>query len=181
MAQSATFGERSAQEALVLPEVVGFLERRPGTVHVVPATAEQQRQDDVDLVWTRSIDGTHVERTVEVKVDSQVASTGNFAYETISNELRATPGCFIRTKSYWFLYVCATTMTVWAVETERVQRWFAAEMAKRKSRFRQFQTYTEVNGQYYATLGRLVPVRDFEHGLRNQFVRECLLPRSSND
>jgi hypothetical protein len=162
---SATFQQRQSQEDLAMFAVAEYLAAKDGTTYVMPATIEQQKNDDIDLVWARVVRGQEVERTVEVKVDSYVHKTGNFAFETVSNESKTTPGCFLRTKAYWFIYVCSTNMVAWIMPTQAVQDWFLRELATQPNRFRLFETSTKVNGSYYNTLGRLVPSIEVEQAL----------------
>ena len=149
-----------------MPLIATYLMAKPGTINVWDATPEQQRNDDIDLIWERDVAGENVTRSVEVKVDSQIVRTRNFAFETISNELYQTPGCFLRSQAHWFIYACAETLSAWVMPMSVVREWFIDEVTASPNRFRHFETFTKVNRDiYYCSIGRLVPVADLEYGL----------------
>lgn len=158
-----------------MPLVARYLAEKPGTINVWDATLEQQQRDDIDFVWERDVAGKNVSRSVEVKVDSQIVRTHNFAFETISNELYQTPGCFLRSQAHWFIYACAETLSAWVMPMSVVREWFIAEVTASPNRFRHFETFTKVNqGIFYCSIGRLVPVADLEHALGN-LVQKVML------
>jgi hypothetical protein len=175
MASIVTFKDRMATEAIMLPAVVDYLRSKEGSIEVIGASAEEQRADDIDLHWTRLVDGESVRRSVEVKVDTMMNRTGNFAFETISNELRLSVGCFMRSQAYWFAYVCAETRTMWAMEMTAVRDWFITTHTEQPLLFAPFQTFTKVaNGVHYSTFGRLVPVAVLEKGMAGRFTKVIL-------
>lgn len=149
-----------------MPLVTNYLLRQEATISVVTAPTEMQKSDDIDLIWSHVVGGHEIETTVEVKIDTQAHNTYNFAFETVSNETRSTPGCFLRTKAELFYYLWAGSGDLWRMKTEPTRRWFLAEMSSRPKRFRTFETTTRVaNGVFYSSYGRLIPLTDLKAGL----------------
>jgi hypothetical protein len=175
MSGMATFNERLVTEASMLASVADYLRSKENTLSVVPATVEQQKTEDIDFIWTRSISGEPVERSVEVKVDTMIHRTGNFAFETISNELRLSVGCFMRSQAHWFAYVSNETRTMWVMEMKAVRDWFITTHTEQPRLFQPFQTFTKVaDGIHYSTFGRLVPVEVLEKGMTGRFSKVTL-------
>ena len=157
----ASFEERQEIETAHVKTIYDYLYKRPETVGLTPASVEVQKKEDIDFFWLRA-NATKVEETgVELKVDTQGHETGNFAFETVSNETRGTLGCFLRTNSDLFFYYLVGSGELWVMETRKIQQWFLSEMKKTPNRFRPFETYTKLDdGTCYSSYGRLVPIED---------------------
>jgi site-specific DNA-methyltransferase (adenine-specific) len=117
VADQATFRERQLLAWIGTVIVERYLRALPGTVDVVNVedNPDYQRRD-VDLLW-RVMEGDAVrERRIEVKVDRYIApddttpstfarrDTGHFALETVSNDGRGSPGCFLYTTAHDLYY-----------------------------------------------------------------------------
>ena len=168
----ATFGQRSKTEAEMMPRVEAYLWGRPNTVSVDTAPVELQKAEDIDLLWGRRTKGGDTTTTVEVKVDTQIHKTGNFAFEVVVDLLKPKRGCIIRTTSDYLFYVCASTGKMWAMRTPAFQAWFIDEItsiAKLGTRKRRWQITTTnsamSNGRYYTSVCYLVPEADLIKGL----------------
>ena len=173
----ASFEERQQIENNYMKEVIDYVLSRSDTVKVDVADVPLQKRDDVDLIWHKTNSSVS---TIEVKIDAQAHKTGNFAFETISQELKATPGCILRTKSNYFYYYWAGSADLWRMETERMQRWFVDEMTKTPKRFRIVETATQLdNGRIYTSICRLVPLKDLQNGLGENLHHKKL--RENND
>lgn len=135
--------------------VTHFLETTwPQTVavHNVEENPAYQKYD-VDLLWTIA-DGERLRVIpVEVKGD-RYHRTGNFFFETVSNEGKGTAGCFLYTKAEWLFYLFVEVGTLYCLPMWRVRPWFEANLA----RFRERRTSTPVGRKSYVTVGRLVPI-----------------------
>mgnify|MGYP006269361235 CR=1 FL=1 len=157
----ASFEERQETETEHTKTIYDYLYKRPETVGLTTASVEVQKKEDIDFFWMRAVEAKIEETSVELKVDTQGHETGNFAFETVSNETRGTLGCFLRTNSDLFFYYLAGSNELWVMETRRVQQWFLDEMKKTPKRFQPFETYTKLNdGTCYSSYGRLVPIED---------------------
>lgn len=113
------------------------------------------QEHDVDLLWTV------VERSgrlriipIEVKGDTY-HRTGNFFFETISNESKGTPGCFMYTKAKWLFYYFVEAGLLYCLPMGTVRPWFCHHM----ERFEERKTSTPVGSEMYVTVGRLVPIQ----------------------
>lgn len=172
----ATMGQREKTEAGGIIIITAYLESLAETLRVIPATAEQQKGQDIDLVWVRTRNGEEITSTVEVKVDTQGHSTGNYAFETISNEEGRTAGCFVRTEADLFFYYFTENRELHIMKTDSARDWFLSEMRRKPKRFRIFDTYTPTrNGtHHYCTIGRLVPIAELKKALGKQLVVKVL-------
>ena len=162
----ATFEQRSETEAAAIPIIKGYINSLEATVALEDADADMQRNDDIDLVWTRSYNAKTEKLTLEVKADTQIHESGNFAFETISNEIRFTQGCFMRSRADYFYYYATKSGDLWIFPLTIVRQWFDREMSSRPNRFREFKTHTKLNGgKVYVARGYLVPVAELQRFL----------------
>jgi hypothetical protein len=113
------------------------------------------QEHDVDLLWTV------VERSgrlriipIEVKGDTY-HQTGNFFFETTSNESKGTPGCFMYTKAKWLFYYFVEAGILYCLPMGTVRPWFSHHI----DRFDERKTSTPVGNEMYVTVGRLVPIQ----------------------
>lgn len=160
--QGATFGERMRAETENMEIIHNFLYAREETVGIAEASDEEQRERDIDFHWLRLLDNKIEELKVEVKFDTQGHATGNFAFETVSNELKSTPGCILRSEADLLFYYFTESKELWVMDMKEVRSWFLSEMASVKNRFRSFETYTVVGSNVYSSYGRLVPLADLK-------------------
>lgn len=159
----ASFEERLAVESEHMERVQSFLYAREETVGIAEATLEEQKRLDVDFHWLRTMDDSLEQVKVEVKFDTQGHATGNFAFETVSNELRSSAGCILRSEADLLFYYFCESRELWVMGMREVREWFLEEMASTKNRFRSFETYTERDGLVYPSYGRLVPLVDLKN------------------
>ena len=154
----ASFNQRMSTEDKYLPRVIEYLWSKESTTAVEPATSEQQIKSDIDLIWSRVVNGREIETTIEVKCDTYAPK--NFAFETISNEVKGTKGCFLRCEADLFFYYFVEQGVMYRMEMKTIYDWFVSEMSSKRNRFPMFETYTQLdNGMVYSTFGRLVPVQ----------------------
>jgi hypothetical protein len=110
---------------------------------------------DVDLLWTvLSRHGRLRVIAIEIKGD-RYHRTGNFFFETISNESKGTPGCFLYTRAHWLFYYFTEIGRLYCLPMAVVQPWFHQNM----ERFPERRTSTPVGSDAYITVGRLVPIQ----------------------
>ena len=122
-------------------------------VHNVEDDAAYQAHD-VDLLWTVVEKERLRVIPVEVKGD-RYHHTGNFFFETVSNEGKGTPGCFLYTKAEWLFYYFLEVGTLYCLPVGKVRPWFVQNMI----RFKEQRTSTPTrSGSNYVTIGRLVPI-----------------------
>lgn len=111
--------------------------------------AKYQNQD-IDLIWRTKSKSLKI----EIKGD-RWHQTGNFFFETHSNEEKNTPGCFIYTQSDYIFYYFITTQLLYALPMPATRTWFIGKMTQFKER----KTTTPVKSGFYTTVGRLVPIK----------------------
>lgn len=112
-----------------------------------------QRQD-IDLIWTRFLPDDSLKIcTIEVKGD-RYYQTGNYFFETVSNEGKNTPGCFLYTRADYIFYYFVAERELHILPMPATRTWFLAHL----NNFRERKTATPVApGEAYVTVGRLVP------------------------
>jgi hypothetical protein len=153
MSYTASVARRAASD------VTHFLESTwPHTVAVHNVEEEPAYQEhDVDLLWSFvDSDGLLRILSIEIKGD-RYHRTGNFFFETISNEGKGTTGCFLYTRADWLFYYFLEIGRLYCLPMYGVRPWFDANM----HRFRERRTSTPVNNglEHYITVGRLVPIQ----------------------
>lgn len=122
-------------------------------VHNVEEDAAYQAHD-VDLLWTVLEKERLRVIPVEVKGD-RYHRTGNFFFETISNESKGTPGCFLYTKAEWLFYYFLEIGKLYCLPMPEIRPWFVQNV----DRFKEQRTSTPTRSdQSYVTVGRLVPI-----------------------
>ena len=123
------------------------------------------RKKDIDLIWKYSKNGIIKEIAIEIKGD-RYYRTGNYFFETISNEGKGTPGCFLYTEANCIFYYFLDEKELHILPMPRTKKWFLEKI----NEFKERKTSTPVgNGEFYVTVGRLVPrrrVKEEVKGLR---------------
>ena len=138
-------------------DITHFLETNwPQTVAVHNVEEDPAYQEhDVDLLWT-TLDRFGRLRVIPVEIKGdRYHQTGNFFFETISNESRNTPGCFLYTKAEWLFYYFVEIGMLYCLPMSEVRPWFEAH----GGRFEERRTSTPVRDRQYVTVGRLVPIQ----------------------
>ena len=139
-------------------DVTHFLESHwPRTVRVHNVEAEAVYQAyDVDLLWTVADKYGRLRAIpIEIKGDTYHQS-GNFFFETISNEAKGTPGCFLYTGAKWLFYYFVGNGRLYCLPMDVARPWFHEHI----DRFAERRTSTPVgDGKFYVTVGRLVPIQ----------------------
>jgi hypothetical protein len=145
---------RVGKEAAV--DIARWLRSLPETVAVADVEDEPSWQEvDVDLLWIYQ-DANLDLRTVpiEVKGDRWDAS-GNFFFETISNQGRGSEGCFLYTEAEFVYYYFINSHRLFILPMPQTRDWFVRHLDD----FREAETSTPAgDGDFYVTVGRLVPV-----------------------
>ncbi|MBF9254712.1 hypothetical protein I2I11_15510 [Pontibacter sp. 172403-2] len=134
--------------------VEAFLRQHPATLKVVNVEENPAYQArDIDLLWQFSHKGTIKEVSIEIKGD-RWHKTGNYFFETISNEDKGTPGCFLYTEANYIYYYFVEEKELHVLPMPATRNWFLQHLHEFKER----KTSTPVaNGNSYITVGRLVP------------------------
>lgn len=176
----------------------------------VESDRDYQRRD-IDLIWHRAIRGWE-RTTIEIKCDAHGGDddrliqareypyyerrTGNFAAETVSNDVSGTPGWVFASEArmllYYFVAVPHTPSEIeewWTVGEEHLllnlnvtgDRLYVLDMVELRQWFAGVQEhYREVSAQNerYRTLSRLVPCEDVVEAVRHCHVIEDVYRRA---
>lgn len=136
-------------------DIEALLRRQPATVEVVNVESDPfYRDKDIDLLWRRSLDDGSVKTIrIEVKGD-RWHKTGNYFFETCSNEGKGTPGCFMYTEADYVYYYFVEERELHILPMPATRDWFKKHLTD----FKEKKTSTPVgSGKHYVTVGRLVP------------------------
>jgi hypothetical protein len=143
------------QDSLVVTQqgtqdVVDWIQHRRETIKLENVENDKAYQrHDIDFIW---ITRKNV-NLVEVKVDRY--QTGNFFFETLSNQERNTPGCFLYTKANLILYYFYPSKILYTLPMPATKNWFLAH----KKSFSVRATQTDIKKGTYTTVGCLVPIK----------------------
>ena len=116
------------------------------------------RRKDIDLLWIHKRNNAYITTAIEIKGD-RWHKTGNYFLETISNKSKGTPGCFMYTEADFIYYYFVGQRELHILPMPEARNWFV----KNIGRFKEKDTSTPVNGQFYTTVGRLVPRRTLQN------------------
>ena len=131
-------------------DIENWLNSLEQTIEVLNVEADPDYQRiDVDLLWQTET----ANYQVEIKGDRKHA-TGNFFFETISNNQRQTPGCFMYSEADLFFYYFVEIKMLYIIPLTETREWFIENMDD----FRERETSTPVGNGHYITVGRLVPI-----------------------
>lgn len=130
-------------------EVEFWLKERPGTTNVINVEDDSiYRERDIDLIWVSN----GKTRTVEIKGD-RYFNTGNYFFETVSNESKGTPGCFLYSEADYLFYYFIEVKELHILALTLVRNWFKLNLQQ----FTEKRLSTSVNGSFYNTVGYTVP------------------------
>lgn len=130
-----------------------YLKSKPNVVDVVNVEEDPAYQKkDIDLV-VHMQKGEAIETyTVEIKVDQYFDKTKNYFFETVSNDVYNTLGCFLKSEAdFLFYYFPRKEIHIFALDPAR--EWFMAHKDEFEERW--------VQNQNYRTKGSLVPRKQF--------------------
>lgn len=136
-------------------DIEALLKKQAVTLEVINVEGDPvYREKDIDLLWKVKLsDGTSKTVSIEVKGD-RWHKTGNYFFETLSNEGKGTPGCFMYTEANYVYYYFVDERELHILPMPATKEWFIKHLPEFKER----KTSTPVgNGEYYVTVGRLVP------------------------
>lgn len=152
-------------------EIEAYLQTLSNTVDVINVeNDEAYRRKDIDLLWVHKENDSKRITSIEIKGDRWY-KTGNYFLETISNKSKGTPGCFMYTEADFIYYYFVTERELHILPMPETKNWFI----KNINRFVQKETSTPVNGQYYITVGRLVPRRMLQNEVSGAKIVNILL------
>jgi len=156
-------GARVARQAAA--DVEAWLRAHNETVSVrnVEGNPAYQRAD-VDLVWTTA---AQREIKIEIKGD-RWHKTGNFFFETHSNQEKGTPGCFLYSQADFLFYYFVIPRVLYILPLPATREWFLANLC----RFPERAARTPVGDDYYTTVGRLAPIIQVMREVRGVKRRE---------
>ncbi|PLS19166.1 hypothetical protein CVD28_01800 [Bacillus sp. M6-12] len=134
--------------------ITPWLERKPETVAVTNVENDKRyRKLDIDLIWMYLMNNETKIVTIEVKTDSY-STTGNYFFETVSNQGKDTPGCFLYSEADFWFYFFKDTRELNIIPLQRARQWFLEN--DKKYDFREIELKTDVGVDGYKTKGKLV-------------------------
>jgi hypothetical protein len=114
---------------------------------------EFYQEKDIDLLAIKIEDSKEKIIRIEIKVDRHHESP-NFFFETTSNNLKETEGCFMYSEADLLFYYFINTHRLYILPMEKTRAWFI----ENQNRFEDGACKSEVgNGGTYGSLGKKVP------------------------
>lgn len=155
MVKSYTFDDKNKFSKEGISVVCTYLSSLKKTIQIKNVEDVKGYQiNDIDLVWVYKKDKKDLMISVEVKTDKY--TTGNFWFETVSNESLGTPGCFLKSKAKYLFYYFTQWDSIYIIPLKPAKLWFLENM----KRFKESKTTTkDKDGNYvHTTVGRIVPI-----------------------
>ncbi len=119
------------------------------------------REKDIDLIWNRKTGYKTIPVKIEVKTD-KYHNTGNYFFETISNNNKNTLGCFMYTEADFIYYYFIDTKELHILPMPETRNWFLSNI----NRFKEVNVKsTEAGTGFYHSVGRLINI----NLMRNEF------------
>lgn len=137
-----------------IKDIQSFLTSFPSSLSVINVEKHPAFQKkDIDLLWVYLSNGNEVMKRIEAKIDRY--TTGNFFFETVSNEQKGTPGCFLYTEADYLFYYFLEWKALYVLPVPEVRNWFLQNI----ERFKEKSLSTKVSNSFYTSKGRLVPIQ----------------------
>ncbi|WP_299510045.1 hypothetical protein [uncultured Rummeliibacillus sp.] len=140
---------------LAYKDIEKYLKHFDVTDEVIDVQNDKRFQSlDIDLLWKRTVNGNKETIKIEIKGD-RWHRTGNYFFETISNNNKNTPGCFMYTEADYIFYYFLEIKELHILPMPTTRNWFVLH----QDDFEEKATSTPgANGQIaYKTIGKLVP------------------------
>jgi len=156
MVKSYTFDEKNDFSKKGIEVVCRYLGDLKKTIELKNVENDPEYQkNDIDLIWSYKKGELKFFVSIEVKTDKY--TTGNFWFETLSNESLGTKGCFVKSKARIIFYYFTEWDDMYILPLNKVREWFL----KNIDRFKESKTTTkDLEGNYkHTTVGRLVPIK----------------------
>lgn len=135
-------------------KVEDFLRKIPETIDVINVEDDKYFQKkDIDLLWIYKGKNSAQMLKIEIKGD-RYSHTGNYFIETISNQGKNTPGCFLYTEADYIFYYFVDSRELNLLPMPYTREWFLSN----KDRFVEKKLTTSIgNNVAYSSTGLLVP------------------------
>jgi hypothetical protein len=151
-----TMDAASKVAAIATEHITIFLNSQNNSVEVINVENDLNfRRKDIDLIWKyNSINTSSLRQiSIEIKGDNYF-ETGNYFFETHSNEQKNTPGCFMYSEAD-FLYYYFIKKELHIIPLKKTREWFIDHL----NDFKERRTTTPIGmlSEHYNTVGRLVP------------------------
>lgn len=143
-----------------IQDIEAFLASFPASLSIINVEKHSAFQKkDIDLLWVYLDNDKETMKRIEAKIDRY--TSGNFFFETVSNEQKGTPGCFLYTEADYLFYYFLEWKTLYVLSVEEVRSWFL----QNESRFKEKKLSTSIGNDFYTSKGRIVPIKTV--------LREC--------
>lgn len=135
-------------------DIEAFLESFPASLSIINVEKHDAFQKkDIDLLWVYLDKDIEKMKRIEAKIDRY--TSGNFFFETVSNEQKETPGCFLYTEADYLFYYFLELKELYILPVSEVRSWFL----ENQSRFKEVALSTSVGQDFYTSKGCIVPIK----------------------
>lgn len=144
---------------LAYSDIEKYLNRFNETIKITNVENDEfYREKDIDMIWERNVDGVQQQITIEIKGD-RYHHTGNLFFETISNDKKNTPGCFLYTEANYLFYYFVYSKELHILPMPETRNWFL-ENEHLYTKTVKTSTVNNAGEFMYNTLGKLLPKKD---------------------
>jgi hypothetical protein len=143
--------------SLAINHVTAYLHLKPQTSSVISVEKDKAYQSQgIDLLWNYvGRWDAHYTDTIEVKGDRWYNS-GNYFFETVSNQERNTEGCFLYSKAD-YLYYYFLNKELHIIPLPAARQWFLSQIDSFPEKMTSTASASYSEEAKYHTVGRLVP------------------------
>ena len=177
----AEFSTRNEDAKEASRRVEGFLRSCVKVLDVRNVEDDREYQlRDIDLLCTLKTDSGERTISIEIKGDRKAHVTGNFFFETVSNEALETEGCFLKSQADLLFYYLMETDRLYVFPMSKIRGWFlrtreqltVGSSFRYDSMFKLRKTHTvDSSGNYsHTTVGRCVDIEYTKRCLRAENI-----------
>ena len=160
--RSYTMEDATRVAKLAAEHIEEWLRKRAAMLEVLNVEDDPiYRLKDIDLIYKHRENNIEVTTTIEIKGD-RYHYTGNYFFETVSNEQKNTPGCFMYSEAEYLFYYFVDQRELHIIPLRMAREWFETRM----NEFEEKKPETKLpHGAHYNTVGRLVPRKRLQEAI----------------
>ncbi len=169
MVKMYNFNDRNKLSDNGQNNIIKYLQKQEATLRVEDVSNNPAFQiKNIDLILYKK-DGITI--NIEIKTDERMHKTGNFFFETISNDLKGTPGCFMYSEADEFYYYDIISDILYIFDLKIARDWFTKNIGKFKEVATATSTLDSKSNVLYRTIGRLVPIEVINNNIKISIIK----------
>lgn len=170
--ESASFDIRNEDAKKASKRVEDFLRSCTKVMDVKNVEDSREYQiKDIDLLCILETGGDERTVSIEIKGDTKAHQTGNFFFETVSNEALGTQGCFLKSQAHLLFYYLLETDRLYIFPMKTLQAWFKGFQKQMTVGSRKKTHTVDAAGNYqHTTVGQCIKIEDTKGYLREEHI-----------